>query len=200
MLMFSSLFLGVAHAFELDHLTAVSTFVSTKPAPRKAFRFGLQWGLGHGLSLVLFGMVLYALKLQLSPETASLLERFVGLALFIAGVYSLWKLRNSEVIHHHHHHKPRSAFGSFWMGVMHGLAGTAAFLGQAFIALSQSFWSVLAYSMLFSGGVLVSMCLYSTFFGWLIEKGSNRFHFISKTTQAMTGVFSMSLGVFWLVK
>lgn len=193
----SSFLLGLAHAFELDHLTAVSTFVSTKPAPKKAFKFGLQWGMGHGLSLILFGTILYTLKLQLSAQTTWTLERFVGVALFFAGLFSLWKLRKSKVIHHHHHPK---FFGSFWMGVVHGLAGTAAFLGEAFVALSQKYSAILAYSVSFSAGVLVSMCLYSVFFGWLIHKGSSRFYFFSKASQAVTGIFSMSLGVFWLIK
>ena len=43
--------LGFLHAFDPDHLAAVSTFVSHKPGRRKSLRFALEWGAGHSLSL-----------------------------------------------------------------------------------------------------------------------------------------------------
>jgi ABC-type nickel/cobalt efflux system permease component RcnA len=50
--------LGIAHAFEPDHMAAVSAFVAGRPTPREAALFGFKWAIGHGLSLFLFGALL----------------------------------------------------------------------------------------------------------------------------------------------
>ncbi|MBI3557429.1 MAG: hypothetical protein HY074_14285, partial [Deltaproteobacteria bacterium] len=95
---------GLAHAFEVDHLTAVSAFVATKPRPREAVVFGAKWAVGHGVSLLIFGSVLFALKLALSPSLAAVFERLVGVALLGLGVWTLYQLRGNLNVSDHHHH------------------------------------------------------------------------------------------------
>jgi len=57
------LLLGLRHAFEPDHLAAVST-LATRPSPRlwSAARLGLVWGLGHTATV---GIVVTAAMLAL---------------------------------------------------------------------------------------------------------------------------------------
>src|SRR5688572_26148062 len=85
--------LGATHAFEVDHMTAVSTFVAQRPTPRQALTFGFKWALGHGTTLLLFGTFLYLMKLTLSDPVAHGLERLVGLALLVLGCWTLMRLR-----------------------------------------------------------------------------------------------------------
>src|SRR5687768_8764273 len=94
---------GAAHAFEVDHLAAVSAFVARKPAPRQAVLFGIKWAAGHGLSLLFLGSMLYLLKLSVAASLAGSLERIVGVALFGLGVWTLLQLRPGQMHHSHSH-------------------------------------------------------------------------------------------------
>ena len=49
--------LGLRHAFDADHLAAVSTVLAERPSLRASSAVGLFWGLGHTLVLLLVGMV-----------------------------------------------------------------------------------------------------------------------------------------------
>src|SRR6185312_16351185 len=52
-----AMLLGLRHATDPDHLTAVSTLAAgEEPDPRGAARLGLAWGLGHATSLFAFGV------------------------------------------------------------------------------------------------------------------------------------------------
>ena len=53
-----AILLGLRHATDPDHLTAVSTlFLGESPnGPRRATTLGLAWGLGHAATLFAFGL------------------------------------------------------------------------------------------------------------------------------------------------
>jgi nickel/cobalt exporter len=42
---------GVIHAFDADHIAAVSG-ISSRDEGRHSFRFALHWGFGHGLAVI----------------------------------------------------------------------------------------------------------------------------------------------------
>src|SRR4030095_14262158 len=50
--------LGLRHATDPDHIAAVSTLVlaNQKDGVRRARILGTAWGLGHGVTLLLFGL------------------------------------------------------------------------------------------------------------------------------------------------
>jgi hypothetical protein len=179
---------GLAHAFEVDHMTAVSAFVATKPRPRAAASFGARWAVGHGLALLVFGSALYALKLAVTPAVSELFERAVGLALLALGVVTLRKLRRDVSHSHHHHHDHRA----LWMGLLHGIAGTAAFAGQAIVVASQSYGFVLAYTLAFSLGVLVSMVVFAGTLGAVLTRGG-------RWLQLALGLWACAVGLVWLL-
>ena len=57
--------LGMRHALEPDHLTAVSTLVTGERSSYRAAMLGAFWGLGHTLSLVVVGAVLVVLRAEM---------------------------------------------------------------------------------------------------------------------------------------
>jgi len=238
----SALGLGIAHAFEPDHMAAVSTFVAARPTPREAARFGFKWAIGHGLSMLALGAALYLLKRAIHQPalfSSGVLDRVVGVVLLGLGVWMAIQLRTGVVlprtlrgwkyllthgarlertleeqlmeqqastrfqrdaIEHEadlplfgapNAHATRAALpgktarvvtraatpagnGSLWMGMLHGAAGTGAFVGQAAMSLSQSYTSALLYTILFSIGVLLSMSFYSTLLGSVLTWGQGR--------------------------
>jgi high-affinity nickel permease len=74
-LLAGALGVGALHAFEVDHMTAVSAFVARRPRPAQAVWFGIKWAIGHGASLLLLGSVLYALKRVVPENLAGGMER-----------------------------------------------------------------------------------------------------------------------------
>ena len=218
--------LGMAHAFEVDHMTAVSAFVARKPSPRHAAMFGIKWAVGHGFSLLLLGSILYALRLTISDGLANSLERLVGVALFVLGLWTLTQLRGSFAGHTHaHRHAPQElaalaatgtapqhrhthadgtthshSHDSLWMGMLHGAAGTAAFVGESLVAVSQSYAKVFAFTLSFSIGVLLAMGAYSAALGSVLTLGERRSHTIISGVRALTGVWACVVGIYWVFK
>ena len=70
--------LGMRHAFEPDHLAAVSTLVTRERGGYKAALLGAWWGLGHTLSLLVVGTVLVFLRAEMParvPDPSSSASR-----------------------------------------------------------------------------------------------------------------------------
>ena len=206
LLLLGALGFGVAHAFEPDHMAAVSTFVANRPKPREAALFGVRWAIGHGFSLFLLGSLLWLLKRaaeKSQPElfASGVLEKVVGLVLVGLGVWTLFQIVSSRAskthahahfhdghLHthdgseaHSHAHSHQGGLASLGMGVLHGAAGTGAFVGQSAVSLSSSYAFVFAYTLLFSIGVLLSMGIYAGALGGLITT------FEKRGAQALTG-------------
>lgn len=100
--------LGVKHAFDADHLVAVTTIVSAYRNPLKAIWVGVSWGLGHTTTLLLVGILVLFVKITLSEQIARLFEFLVGVVLVILGVQVFWSLRRSRVHLHPHSHDSQS--------------------------------------------------------------------------------------------
>ena len=94
----TALVLGFLHALEIDHMLAVTTFVSRRPALATAAGFGLRWGLGHSLAVLALGGILLATGIQWPDRWTSYGEAAVGVLLIGLG---LWSLRASRNLHLH---------------------------------------------------------------------------------------------------
>src|SRR5215470_9648990 len=84
--------LGMRHALEPDHLTAVSTLVTTAPGGRSGYRavmLGVFWGIGHTLSLVVVGVILIALRAGMPARVSDLFELCVAIMLVGLGVRAI---------------------------------------------------------------------------------------------------------------
>ena len=102
------LLLGVRHAFDADHLVAVSTIVSEYRNPLKAIWIGVSWGLGHTTTLLLAGVLVLTIKLSLPNRLALFFEFAVGIMLVFLGVQIFWNIRKKKVHVHPHEYEERS--------------------------------------------------------------------------------------------
>jgi ABC-type nickel/cobalt efflux system permease component RcnA len=112
--------LGVRHATDPDHLTAVSSLIlgRARGGSRRAAVLGLSWGLGHALTLtalglpfVLFGDALPARVEQAAEIAIGLL--IIGLAVRLLvrwrrGYFHVHPHRHGELVHAHPHVHERS--------------------------------------------------------------------------------------------
>ena len=100
--------LGVRHAFDADHLVAVTTIVSEYKNPLRAIWVGVSWGLGHTTTLFLAGGALLLLHLQIPDRLALFFEFAVGLMLVVLGVQTFLSFRRHKVHVHSHMHNDES--------------------------------------------------------------------------------------------
>jgi sulfite exporter TauE/SafE len=200
---------GLAHAIEPDHVAAVTTFVSRRPRPLEAVGFGVRWGVGHSAAILGVGGILIALDLRLSDHVTRGLEFGVGMMLLGLGLWLLWNVLHerahrlaggpahaSGAHDHHHHHHGR---GSLWVGLAHGLAGTAPFIAVIPVALVKSPWQAGAYLLLFGVGTTVAMGLYALVAGLVFHHAGSRLPALGGALRAATALGSAALGVVWMV-
>jgi high-affinity nickel permease len=118
--------LGLRHATDPDHLTAVSTLVaSARERPRLlAARLGLVWGAGHAISLFAFGLPIVLYRAYLPEAVQRAAETSVGFVIVLFAVVLLvrWQ-RGAFHPHAHGRTRGRSASQAFVVGLVHGAGG-----------------------------------------------------------------------------
>lgn len=204
--------LGCIHAFDVDHLAAVTAFASKHPGVRKASMFGVVWGLGHTVTLLLFGTLSLALKLVIPPAVVTAAEFLVGGLLVVIGIWVLRDVLRRKKIHihrhthdgyehvHFHSHEEiaghRHKHSMFFVGAAHGFAGTAAVLVLVPIAVTQSLIFAVVYLLLFGVGTIVAMALIATLLGGVTHHAGSRQ--ILPIMQGTAGAVSLVIGLVWI--
>lgn len=184
---------GMRHAFEPDHLAAVSTLVADRASPRRTVTFASLWGLGHAVVLVIFGGALLAVRTSVPPDVERALELGVALMLVVLGLRALRSavLRARGV-------EPNSggaAHTPLLVGVVHGLAGTGALTALA-VATLPSIGQGLLFMTLYGVGATIGMALLAGALGWPLAQITKSRHGLS-ALQGIAGLFSAGLGVGW---
>src|SRR5213596_1130250 len=98
--------LGLRHAFEPDHLAAVST-LATRPGGRRlwiAARLGLVWGLGHTVTVGAGALLLLVLGVQLPARLWPTAELVVAALLILLGMIVIWRYARGRWHTHPHAH------------------------------------------------------------------------------------------------
>jgi ABC-type nickel/cobalt efflux system permease component RcnA len=100
--------LGLRHATDPDHLTAVSTlFLSDRlEGPRRATMLGASWGLGHGATLFAFGLPVILFRRYLPDSVQRAAEAAIGLVIVALAVRLLLRWRRGYFHMHPHSHGP----------------------------------------------------------------------------------------------
>jgi cytochrome c biogenesis protein CcdA len=200
--------LGLRHATDPDHLTAVATLVLSERERswKRAGALGLAWGTGHGATLFGFGLPV-VLAVPFLPEAIlEMAEVAVGAAIAFLSIRLLvrWKggyfhahahehggVRHAHPhvhedghahgdlahehapAHAHPHARGRTLGGSFAMGLLHGVAGSAA-AGLIVIAASPDTAARLLALAVFAAGTALSMAIVSTALGHVVALGPAR--------------------------
>lgn len=90
----TALVLGLVHSIDVDHAVAVSTLVSGRPGWPVAIGYGLRWGLGHSVAVLIAGVAVLAFGLRIDHRFDRAAELAVGAMLIGLGVYALRTLGN----------------------------------------------------------------------------------------------------------
>lgn len=194
------LFLGMRHATDADHVVAVTTLVARRQNTRAAMLLGALWGAGHGLTILIVGGAIILLGIVVPPRLGLSLELGVGLMLITLGLMNLSgasrKLAGSAHSDLHSATElPARRFRSFIIGVVHGLAGSAA---VALLVLStiREAGLALLYLGLFGLGTVAGMMLLTTAISFPLAAAARRFGPLDRLLGSVTGAVSVAFGIF----
>jgi len=141
---------GMGHAFEPDHLLAVSTLTTRYDQLAPALRDGLFWGLGHTTMLVLFGSVI--IFSRATWLHSGYFEAAVGVMLVVLGISRLLDKNSYQSFQ-----KLQQAAGlTYTIELVHGVAGSGALVLAVLGAIPQPAWAV-AYILVFGLGSVLGM-------------------------------------------
>jgi len=211
------LVLGFRHAFEPDHLAAVSTLATRQGSVLAACRLGLAWALGHTASVgaVVFAIIVAGVRFPGSLRPAA--DVVVGLLLVGLGgsiIYRYargrWHLHahshGSEVethlhLHSHslghthaHGHPGADARRSLGFGLLHGFAGSAAIL-VLLVASAPTRGAQVAYFCAFGAGTLLGMLAVSATLALVIRVASRRGERWARVLHLTSAAASLVVGV-----
>ena len=100
--------LGLRHATDPDHLTAVSTLLASEAEDRRTTRraatLGAAWGLGHATTLFIFGLPIVLFDDYLPEWFTQAAEVLIGLVIMALAVRLLLRWRRGYLHAHEHVH------------------------------------------------------------------------------------------------
>lgn len=104
----AAVLLGLRHATDPDHLTAVSVLVMSdrERGVRRASVLGLAWGLGHGLTVFALGLPVVLLGSYLPEAVRQLAEVAIGAIIVVLAIRLLIRWRRGYLHAHVHSHGP----------------------------------------------------------------------------------------------
>ena len=84
--------IGLAHALDADHVTAVAAMMNRGDGRRGIIARGAAWGLGHTLALFLICSTVLLLGLTISARVGAALELAVGAMIVALGLKVFWTI------------------------------------------------------------------------------------------------------------
>ncbi len=147
------LLLGIRHAVDPDHVVAVTAIATGQRSVRNAGMIGAMWGVGHTFTILLVGGAIIVFRIAIPPRLGLAFEFAVGIVLIVLGLANL--LSRAEVT------PPRNSARPVVVGMVHGLAGSAAVALLVLAAVRDTAWAI-GYLMLFGLGTIVGMIAVTT--------------------------------------
>ncbi|MBI4019752.1 MAG: urease accessory protein UreH [Candidatus Aenigmarchaeota archaeon] len=200
--------LGIRHAFDADHIAAVATIATGGSGFRKQSLIGASWGLGHTIALMAVGMGIIFLGLSIPAGVAAFFEFLVGIVLIALGLPAVTAfLRSRSHSHLHSHGKARHAHmhshegtqahthhhKSILVGMLHGLAGSAALMLLVLATIRPPFEAFI-YIMVFGAGSVIGMFFVTTALGAAISAASSRAENMVVRIRFLAGSVSILVG------
>jgi hypothetical protein len=211
--------LGMQHALEADHIAAVSSIAAGRTEVREIVKHGLTWGLGHTLTLFVFAGAAILLGHVIPEELAHPLETAVGIMLVGLGAHVLWRLWRDRVHFHQHGHgdgtqhihvhshvseaipHQKSAhvhqhgfrWRSLLVGLMHGMAGSAALLVLAVSQVASPVYGTF-YVLLFGLGSMLGMGALSVVIAVPLAVSARSLTWTNRGLQGGVGMITIGIG------
>lgn len=190
--------LGMRHATDPDHVVAVTTIVSRERRVSRAGGIGMLWGVGHTATILVVGGAILLFNVVIPPQIGLSMELSVALMLVVLGVLSLTRMTRSVAAtptgdgwfdFHHHSLRPLA------IGVVHGLAGSAAVALLVLATIHDPAWGVV-YLAVFGVGTIAGMMLITAAISVPFAYTCRRLAWFNRSLGVVAALSSLSFGVF----
>jgi ABC-type nickel/cobalt efflux system permease component RcnA len=214
--------IGMQHALEVDHVAAVSSLAANRRNLRSVVRHGVTWGVGHTLTLALVAGAAIALGSTIDEALAGWLEAAVGVMLVLLGGHVIWRLVADRIHFHLHEHADGTrhlhvhshrgdpaphdarrhvhehAEGIPWralaVGLMHGMAGSAALLILTVTTVGSPLLGM-AYILVFGIGSIVGMGLLSAVIAVPLTLSARSLTWSNRLVRGAIGCATIAIGI-----
>lgn len=221
------LLIGMQHALEADHVAALSSICTGTRSVRRIATHGAVWGLGHSITLLIFAGAAVFLDLRFGDNLAHALECVVGVMLILLGgqvLFRLWYARLHFHSHRHpdgkthfhvhshrgenadhdpdrhvHAHASKLPVRTLLVGMVHGLAGSAALVILTASTVQDPVTGLL-YVALFGLGSIAGMTMLSSLLAVPLAWTAQALTWTHRSLQAAVGAATMALGMLVLVE
>lgn len=221
--------IGMRHALEADHVAAVATLTTRTATVKQAVKLGSIWGIGHTLTLFLFGSIVLLTDLFIPETMAKWLEFGVGVMLVLLGLDVLRRLIKERVHYHAHQHQNQQtkqeqrhfhahshankankkikqtshehqhpdslSYRALFIGVLHGMAGSAALILLTLETINSPLQGIL-YIILFGIGSVAGMAVLSYIISIPLRASATGMTWMHNGLQLMIGTATVVLGGF----
>lgn len=219
--------IGMQHALEADHVAALSSICTGTRSVRRIATHGAVWGLGHSFTLLIFAGAAVFLDLRFGDNLAHALECVVGVMLMLLGgqvLFRLWYARvhfhshrhadgkthfhvhshrgestNHDPNRHAHTHVSKMPVRTLLVGMVHGLAGSAALVILTASTVQNPVMG-LFYVALFGLGSIAGMTVLSSLLAVPLAWTAQALTWAHRSLQAAVGAATMALGMLVLVE
>jgi hypothetical protein len=211
---------GLLHVFAgPDHLAALAPLCIQ--ARGHAWAVGLRWGLGHSSGVLAVAGLAFGLR-QVVPldSLSSWGERLVGATMIALGLWGL-RILFRERLHAHPHphdgrdhvhfhvHRPGESHdaprahvhvhAAFWVGTLHGLAGTAHLVGILPSLALPTAAETTGYLAAFAAGTVIAMTSFAALLGVVSPARSEGSLRAYRWALAAASCLCALTGVAWIV-
>ncbi len=223
LIIIAGLMIGLLHAFEPDHLSAVSTQLlrnnnNSKSSKKRDLQNltiisslrGALWGMGHTSSIILIGLLIAGLSLNIPDDFFISAEVLVGLMLITLAIFtftnkSIFKQKHihphkhSDGIAHTHSHdhneNHKHGHKAYLIGCVHGIAGSGS-LVALFASTMNGFDMMIYFLILFGIGSIIGMTVASGVMGLpfiLLSKVNSITKYLRYTIASITFIIGINI-------
>jgi ABC-type nickel/cobalt efflux system permease component RcnA len=217
------LVIGLQHALEADHVAAVSSIATGETSMRRIITHGALWGIGHTITLALVAGSAIYLGTGIDASVAGWLEFAVGIMLVFLGGHVIWRMIRDRVHFHAHRHgdgtvhmhahshagedvphsrnahaheHPRGLpWRTLTVGLMHGMAGSAALVVLTATSVADPLTGV-GYVILFGLGSIAGMAALSAVIAVPLGYTARTLTWVNRALQGGIGAATALLGIF----
>ena len=186
--------LGMRHATDSDHVIAVTTIVSQQRKLFSAALTGIFWGIGHSVTLFIVGAAIILFGVVIPERVGMSLEFCVAIMLVLLGMINLGTFRRRQK-HAAHVHDFYNRLRPTIIGIVHGLAGSAAVALLVLPMIRNPYWAAF-YLLVFGAGTIAGMMLITAAIAAPITYTATRFQLFNRHVGTVAGVLSVGFGLF----
>jgi high-affinity nickel permease len=220
-ILFIGFLLGMRHATDPDHVVAVTTIVARQPGVRRAGLIGALWGIGHTCTIFVVGAMIILFGVTIPPRLGLSMEFAVAAMLILLGILNLTgtlrqlqeKFLMKSFVSSEAAGFQASNSGAAWrgaglralgaytvfrpliVGLVHGLAGSAAVALLVMSTIHDSWWAI-AYLLLFGVGTVAGMVVITTLIAMPFTLTGSKFSRLNQGMGIASGLISVGFGLF----